>query len=115
MGQEKSQKKGQKSGKGTHGSLSKAGKARNLNPVKNWREGRTSREGLNFRGKRKKIPRIRNRKRYEVATSCPACSGTDIHGVRKTPIKIGARKCWRCRARLEWRGMRPRVKERRRA
>jgi len=103
-----------KAGKGSHGSLTKAGKARAQNPVQNWREGRQSRNGLNFRGKKKKVARVRNRRRYEIATSCPACSGTDIHGVRKTPIKIGVRKCWRCKARLEWRGMRPRIKERRR-
>jgi len=107
-------KSGGGGGKGTHGSLTKAGKSRGRNPVKNWREGRRSKKGSNFRGKRSKIPRIRNRRRYEIATTCPACSGTDIHGVRKTPIEIGVIKCWRCKARLEWRGMRPRIKERKR-
>lgn len=89
----------------THGSLSKAGKARKLNPVRNWREGKQSRKQLWFRGKKKKVPRVRNRRRYEIATMCPACGG---------PIGIGAFKCWRCNTRLTHKGLRPVIKDRRR-
>lgn len=115
---------------GTHGSLTKAGKSRGQNPVKNWRinpttgekilsqmrktkKGKPMRGGGAKRGKRKKISRVRNRRRYEIATMCPACSGTENGRVYKTPIGIRAKKCWRCRARLDWKGLRPKVKQRR--
>lgn len=117
----------------THGSLSKAGKARHQNPIRNWRidpetgakilsknrkskKGQPSKGMLPKRGRRKKIARVRNRQKYKIATMCPACSGTHkTRGVIRTPIKIGARKCWKCGARFEWKGLRPIVKRRRRA
>lgn len=126
----KTTKKRGVSRKGTHGSLTKAGKSRGQNPVKNWRidpvtgqkilsqmrktkKGKPMRGGAPKRAKRKKIARIRNRRRYEIATMCPACSGTGKDGkVRKTPINIGVKKCWQCKTRLIWKGLRPKIKQR---
>lgn len=114
--------------KGTHGSLSKAGKFRDAHPITNWRldpktgipvkskprkgKGR-SKGDAQKRGRRKKVSRIKTRQRYKIATMCPACSGTTFGRTIRTPIKIGVHKCWKCNTRLEWRGLRPRIKERR--
>jgi len=117
--------------KGTHGSLTKAGKSRDANPVKNWRidpktgvairsKSRKSKKGplkgdANKRGRRNKIPRIRNRQRYNIATMCPACSGTVRGKVHRTPIRIRTHKCWQCGTRLDWKGMRPKIRRKRQA
>jgi len=101
-----------KSGKGSHGSLTKAGKIRSLTP-RHFREEGRSKRGIPFYGKKSKSPRCKNRQRYKIATMCPACSGTHkIYGVIRTPIRINARTCWKCGVRLEWKGMRPVAKKR---
>lgn len=119
------------SSKGTHGSLTKAGRIRDQSPVRNWRidsktggkvltktrkgkKGQPMKGGSPKRGRRKRIARVRNRQRYKIATMCPACSGTHpVYGIVRTPIKIGARKCWKCGARLIWKGLRPTVRKQR--
>lgn len=94
----------------THGSLTKAGKIRDQSQPIKWREGKKSKKGMPFHGKKKENPRVKNRRKYKIATMCPACSGTTKHGVVRTPIEIGVRKCWKCGARFEWKGLRPIVK-----
>lgn len=54
-----------KSGKGTHGSLSKAGKLRTQNP-KQWKSQKKAKSGYTkWNYKRGKSPRLVNRRKYE--------------------------------------------------
>ena len=53
-----------KAGKGSHGSLSKAGKSRGQNP-KQFARGKNKHGKPFWNNKRSKIPRIRNRRNYE--------------------------------------------------
>lgn len=110
----------------THGSLSKAGKFKQLEAhQRQWRidpkTGQPSKskqrkkgkkgamKGGSYRhGKKSYIPRVKNRLKYNIATMCPACSN-DKNG--RANIRIGVSSCWRCRARLEWKGNTPKAKE----
>ena len=61
----------QRSGAGSHGSLTKSGKIRDQNP-RNWKHRRKTREGNPQKHLRKhKSPRVANRKRYEKMRDKP--------------------------------------------
>lgn len=47
------------------GSLTKAGKVRDRSEPIHWREGKRSKKGMPFKGKKSKIPRVRNRRNFE--------------------------------------------------
>ena len=75
----------------THGSLTKAGKVRSQTPK------------IESENKKKQSPKRRNRAKYKLATTCPNC---------RANIGVYATRCWKCKVKLQRKGMRPIIKQR---